>query len=142
MQLRHSQPILLFFLGCLFAFALTSCTKQETRSLDIPAGFATQTLKEFARQAKVEIIFDPQSVYGVKTQSVKGDYEPQAALRIMLKDTPLSVDFDDESGAYAIIRIELSFNAHGTPFINTIGGASYVQFSVSNSQMIKKNNFF
>ena len=128
MQLRHSQPILLFFLGCLFAFGFASCTKQETRSLDIPAGFATQTLKEFARQAKVEIIFDPQSVYGVRTHSVNGDYDPQSALRIMLEDTPLSVDFDDESGAYAIIRIELSFNAHGTPFINTVGEVSYGQF--------------
>ena len=128
MQLRYSQPILLFILGCLCAFGFSSCTKQETRSLDIPAGFATQPLKEFARQAKVEIIFDSQSVYGVKTQSVNGDYDPQSALRIMLEDTPLSVDFDDESGAYAIIRIELSFNAHGTPFINTVGEVSYGQF--------------
>jgi hypothetical protein len=97
-----------FVVGSLCALILTACIEKQKTQINIPEGFATQTLKEFARQANVEIIFDPQSVYGVKTHAVSGEHEPRAALRIMLKDTPLSVDFDEATGAYAVIRIELS----------------------------------
>lgn len=108
MQQRLSYSFILILLGCLCAGVFISCAKTEKQSLNIPAGFATGTLKEFARQAQVEIIFDPQSVYGVKTNAVEGEYDPQSALRIMLKDTPLKVDFDGESGAYAVIRVDFS----------------------------------
>ncbi|MCB1121124.1 MAG: STN domain-containing protein [Verrucomicrobiae bacterium] len=87
---------------------LAACSSPKTSDLDIPEGFATQTLKQFAKQAGVEIIFDSQSVYGVKTNPVQGKHDPRSALKIMLKGTPLSVDFDEETGAYAVIRIDLS----------------------------------
>lgn len=87
---------------------LVACRDAGTKELDIPEGFATTTLKEFARQADVEIIFDSRSVYGVKTHAVRGSHNPGDALRIMLEDTPLRVDFDEASGAYAVKRIEFS----------------------------------
>lgn len=93
--------------------ALVACRDAEPKELDIPAGFATATLKEFARQADVEIIFDSRSVYGVKTHAVSGNLNPQSALRIMLKNTPLVVDYDEETGAYAIVRVELSMYENG-----------------------------
>ena len=99
-------PILLF-LGFLCTFLITSCTEKEQLPLDIPEGFATHTLKTFARQTNVEILFDLQSVYGVKTNAVKGEYDPGSALRMMLEDTPLGVDFENETGAYAVFRKEL-----------------------------------
>lgn len=80
--------------------------EQKQSVLSIPEGYATHTLKEFARQAKVEIMYDPQSVYGVKTNAVDGKYNPLTALRIMLKGTQLSIDFDNETGAYGVIRNE------------------------------------
>ena len=127
----RALPIILAF-GFLSTLLLAACTPKEKRSLNIPAGFATNTLKEFAHQAKVEIIFDPQSVYGVKTNAVIGNHDPQSALRIMLKDTPLKVDFDDESGAYAVIRIKLSGNFIRTPFPDAIAGISQAQFLIQN----------
>lgn len=119
MQPRYIPQLILIFLGCLCTCFFISCAKTEKQSLNIPAGFATHTLKEFARQAKVEIIFDPQSVYGVKTHSVDGDYDPHSALQIMLEDTPLRVDYDDETGAYAIIRVGFSGKFNRTLFIDT-----------------------
>jgi type II secretory pathway component PulC len=104
LKINHRTTTILFVLS----FWLVACSAKHTSELDIPAGFATQTLKEFAKQAEVEIIFDPQSVYGVKTNPVGGSHEPRAALRIMLRGTPLTVDFDEETGAYAVIRIDLS----------------------------------
>ncbi|MDA1069646.1 MAG: STN domain-containing protein, partial [Verrucomicrobia bacterium] len=87
---RHSF-LLIFAFACLCTIFLTACTEKEKLPLDIPEGFATTTLKDFARQTNVEILFDRQSVYGVKTNAVKGKYDPGSALGIMLKDTPLGV---------------------------------------------------
>ncbi len=49
----------------------------------------------------------PQSVQGVKTNAVVGQYYPQSALRIMLEDTILTIDYDEETGAYGVMRNEL-----------------------------------
>lgn len=97
---------MLFAVACFCAIILTACTEKEKLSIDIPEGFATTTLKEFARQTNVEILFDRQSVYGVQTNAVKGKYDPGSALGIMLKNTPLGVDFEKETGAYAVFRRE------------------------------------
>lgn len=83
---------------------LSACSEKEQLLVDIPEGLATDTLREFARQTNVEILFDRQSVYGVETNAVKGNYDPAAALRIMLEDTPLGVDIENETGAYAVFR--------------------------------------
>jgi hypothetical protein len=131
MQHRLTPYFLLIAIGSLLIL-LISCTQKEKRSLNIPEGFAANTLKEFAHQAEVEIIFDAQSVYGVKTHAVKGNHDPQSALRIMLKGTPLKVDFDDESGAYAVIRINLSTNFDRILFYDTIAGISCTQFLIQN----------
>lgn len=99
---RQSRfPLLIAFFCTLL---LTACTEKEKQFIDIPEGFATTTLKEFAHQTNVEILFDRQSVYGVTTNPVKGKYDPPAALRIMLEDTPLALDIENESGAYAVFR--------------------------------------
>ena len=103
---RHSFTLLFAFFW-LCAILFTACSKKEECSLDIPEGLATLTLKEFARQADVEILFDLKIVYGVETNAVKGNYEPGSALRMMLADTPLGVDFEKDSGAYAVFRKQM-----------------------------------
>lgn len=85
----------------LFTF-FVGCTSSEVLSFDIPQGRATQTLRVFAKQANVEILFDLSSVEGVETNPVKGLIEPGAALRMMLEGTPLGVDYEHETGAYAV----------------------------------------
>ena len=67
---------------CLAVF-LAACSNIEKCDLNIPEGDAVKTLKEFAQQTNVEIVFDRQIVYGVETNAVKGRYEPSSALRIM-----------------------------------------------------------
>ena len=103
----NCQSRFLLLIAFLCAILLTACTEKEQLLIEIPEDYATTTLKEFARQTDVEILFDRQSVYGVKTNPVKGKYDPAAALRIMLEDTPLAVDIENESGAFAVFRKEL-----------------------------------
>ena len=91
----------------LFISLLTACSEKERLPLNIPEGFAANTLKEFARQTDAEILFDLKSVYGVKTNPVRGEFDPGTALRMMLEDTPLAVDFESETGAYAVLLKEL-----------------------------------
>ena len=98
---------------CSFALVVTvlivstACSSKNQSTLNIPEGDAAYTLKEFARQAEVEIIYNPQSVYGVKTNTVIGKYYPQSALRVMLSGTILTIDYDEETGAYGVMRNEL-----------------------------------
>ena len=101
-----SLPLLLALLA-LCAVFVVACSNKDQRALDIPEGLASLTLKEFARQTDVEILFDRQVVNGVETHAIKGKYEPGYALRMMLADTPLGVDFEKDSGAYAIYRKQL-----------------------------------
>jgi len=105
-SIRHSFTSLFAF-AWFCAILFTACSIKEERSLDVPKGSATLTLKEFARQTDVEILFDLKIVYGVETNAVKGNYEPGSALRMMLAGTPLGVDYEKESGAYAVFRKEL-----------------------------------
>ena len=104
MRSARISNTLFYAIVWLCAILLTACAEKEELSLDIPEGTATITLKEFARQTNVEILFDRQIVFGVETKAVKGRYEPSSALRMMLEDTPLGVDFEKESGAYAVFR--------------------------------------
>ena len=106
MRSNRNSFTLLFVLAWLCAI-LSACTEKEKLSLDISEGSAANTLREFAHQANVEILYDRQSVYGVKTNPVKGKYDPADALRKMLEDTPLGVDIETETGAYAVFRKEL-----------------------------------
>ena len=86
---------------------MSACSSKQLSVLNIREGEATHTLKEFAKQAEVEILFNPQAVYGVKTNAVVGEYYPHSALRIMLADTILKIDYDEETGAYGVMRDEL-----------------------------------
>lgn len=75
---------------------------ETTRSFDIPAGDAAQTLKQFATQAAREIVFAPATVAGVKTPAVNGRLTPSAALELLLTDTGLVAREDEKTGAFAV----------------------------------------
>lgn len=106
-MLSRTNPSILLVAVSLFLFGVfgAGCVDDSERlSLNIPEGDAVRTLKEFARQSEVEILYDLQSVSGVSTNAVVGRYEPEVALRIMLEDTPLALDYERETGAYAVFR--------------------------------------
>ncbi|PTY08026.1 TonB-dependent receptor [Opitutaceae bacterium EW11] len=75
------------------------------REFDVPAGNAESALAVFARQAAIQLIFDPQIAEGLRTPAVRGRLTPDDALRKLLAGTPLEVVRDQLTGALAIRRI-------------------------------------
>ena len=74
-------------------------------TFDLPAGDAAQTLKQFAQQAKREILFPVQSVGGVKTNAVAGQLTVGEALGRLLAGTELSAVEDTRTGAIVVKRL-------------------------------------
>lgn len=56
-------------------------------TFDIGAGSAPNTLKEFAAQAHVQLLFDYKAVQSLRTPAVKGELDPGEALRLLLRGT-------------------------------------------------------
>ena len=95
-----------------FAFFLVGAVAlvgaEPARTFDLPAGDAAQTLKQFAQQARREIVFSPAAVAGVTTKAVKGELPPSQALQDMLADTGLVATEDAKSGAFAVRRADVT----------------------------------
>ncbi len=56
----------------------------------IEPGSAATTLKKFATQARVEILYDSKAVAALRTSKVKGELAPRDALRALLRGTDLT----------------------------------------------------
>ncbi len=95
---------LLLVVSVLAVSGVEAWAKDEdaSRTFDIPAGDAAQTLKQFAAQAGREIVFAPAAVAGVKTPAVNGRLTPNAALDLLLSDTGLIAREDEKTGAFSV----------------------------------------
>lgn len=83
-------------------------------AFDLPAGDAAQTLKQFAQQARREILFPVQPVGGVKTNAVAGELTVTEALGRLLAGTELSAVEDARTGAIVVKRDQVP-NAPSRP---------------------------
>lgn len=93
--------------GLLLPAAL-SATETPRRTFDIPAGDAATTLKLFSAQAGEQVLYSPDDVAGVRTQAVRGEFTPLAALELMLAGTNLRARQD-------IVTKAISITAHAAP---------------------------
>lgn len=87
-------------LASILAVSLTAA--EITRTFDVPAGPAAQTLKQFATQAGREIVFAPAAVAEVRTPAVKGELTVAQALDVLLAGTGLTATVDAKTGALAV----------------------------------------
>lgn len=99
----------------LFAGLLTVAKTETMAPFDIPAGSAARSLKQFAQQARLSIVYDARSVEDVRTNDVDGLLTPVEALRRLLEGTPLHFNQDQETGAIAVNRAAVppEFARHG-----------------------------
>jgi iron complex outermembrane recepter protein len=81
-----------------------SVRSDAKQSFNIPSGDARPMLREFAAQAKREILFDVENVSGVTTNAVQGELTALQALDQMLANTGLIAGQDAKTGALAIRR--------------------------------------
>jgi len=71
--------------GCLTAHAMASGV-----TFEIAAGSAPTTLKIFAAQAHLQLLFDYKAVRSLKTPAVRGQLEPGEALKLLLQGSGLT----------------------------------------------------
>lgn len=74
-------------------------------AIDIPAGDAGRTLRVFARQARVQLVYPAGEVRGLATRRVSGYLSVRAALDLMLVGSGLEAVQDPATGAYVVRRI-------------------------------------
>lgn len=80
------------------------------RAFDIPADLAEKSLKQFAAQSGVEVLFSTEAANGVRTNAVRGELTPLEAATQMLAGTRLVVVPDSK---HEILRISRAPDPNG-----------------------------
>gem|GEM_PF-145790 len=96
---RFAAAWLGWLLPLTFAFAGPDNT---ARAFRVPAGPASDALKQFAEQAQREILVPSDAVADVRTQRVFGDYPPREALDRLLAGTRLRALEAADTGGFVI----------------------------------------
>jgi iron complex outermembrane receptor protein len=100
-------PCLIF--ACLLFAGLALCrasAAEERRAFDVPVGDAAETLKLAARQGGLEIIFFAETVRGVRTLAVRGEFPRREALARLVANTGLVVGPNEKNGTLTIQRAQ------------------------------------
>ncbi|MCG8527015.1 MAG: hypothetical protein MI748_11575 [Opitutales bacterium] len=79
---------------------------EQTYEFDIEKSNARKSIRLFAKQTSLSIIYNSDDVKGVQTNEVIGSYSPAEALKLLFADTALTYNEDVELGAFAVIRVE------------------------------------
>ena len=108
---RFAAAWLGWLLSLSFAFAGPD---NSARAFRVPAGPASETLKQFAEQAQREILVPSDSVADVRTQRVVGDYPPREALDRLLAGTRLRALEAPDTGGF-VISLSASAGAPSSP---------------------------
>lgn len=102
--LRLSRRVILF--TCAVLAATSFAAESPPKVFDLPPDSAEVSLKRFAAQAGVEVLFTTQAVAQVRTAEVKGTLPPADALRRLLVGTGLVASRDEQTGMFHVRRSE------------------------------------
>lgn len=105
---RHWIQSSLLLCGWILVLGILGCGQEgepEAIRFDVQEGLAIDTLKEAARQAKVEFIFSSELVRGIITPAINGKYTPSDAFKMMLASSSFVVVQHQDSGVYSIQKI-------------------------------------
>lgn len=96
-----------------FAAMCSSASAQNAtkKTFDVPAQSAEAALKAFADQSGQGLIMNANTVAGIHTNAVKGEFTPTEALSMMLEGTGLVAIRDERSGSFVVHREDESPNA-------------------------------
>ena len=91
--------------GCLLVCqSLAAYAAEKKLKIDLPAGAASESLQEFAKQSRLQIIYPSDLLAGIRAPKIKGRYAPDEVFALILENTDLTSFRDEESGAYFIKR--------------------------------------
>lgn len=100
--LRRALSLVLLTLS----LSIASAAEAAKINFNVPAGEAGKTLKQFAAQAKREILFPTQRLDGVKTNAVQGELTVREGLDRLLAGTDLKTIEDAKTGAFVVQRAD------------------------------------
>ena len=86
--------------ACAMAFTAHAIADTPKR-IDVQAGDLITALESLSKQTAVDLVYQSDQIKAFHTLGVKGKYTSDAAIRILLKDTPLELH-KDQSGAMVI----------------------------------------
>src|SRR5215472_9381311 len=75
----------------------------QTRTFDLPAQPAVNSIPMFAKQAGIQIVAPADKLAGVNTRAIHGQLDRHQALTKLLEGTPLVVSSDD--GTVVILQV-------------------------------------
>jgi iron complex outermembrane receptor protein len=99
--LRLLWFLTLLCVPCLRAYAADA----GRRAFKLPADDAENSLRLFAAQSGLEVLFSRASTVGVRTQTLQGDYAPLDAMTRLLAGTQLVATPEPRSGAIVVSRL-------------------------------------
>ena len=79
----------LVFTLCLLATAFAPLIAAERRNFDVPAGPAQYSVRQFARQAGLSVMFEAGKLKGFRTRGLKGSFDTVEALAALLEGSGL-----------------------------------------------------
>jgi len=74
------------------------------KTFDLPADAAERSLKKFAQQSGLEVVFLSEITDGVRANAVRGEFTPLEAAQRLLAGTPLQIVPDARTGALSVAR--------------------------------------
>lgn len=95
------EPIFFLFLLCA-AMPFVSAADAVRPRFNLPADAAEHTLRLFANQSGLEVLFSRTSTAGVRTNALQGDYPPFDAVTQVLAGSVLEAAQDAANGALIV----------------------------------------
>lgn len=77
---------------------------QDKKTFNLPAGPASDSLKAFATQSGLDVVFVSSATEGITTPEVRGELTPQEAIDRLLSGTPLVATTNGRSGGIKVRR--------------------------------------
>ncbi len=93
------------FIALVALFALTlaaSAQTPATKNFNVPSDQVMNAIKAFSGQSGVEVLMPTDAAKGIRTNAVKGEMTPRAALEKMVAGTGLVVIEDEKTGALGL----------------------------------------
>lgn len=100
---RLSAIIRMLALGALLQL-VAQAAEATKRNYNLPAGDAAAAFRQFSDVSGKEILFAAETVRGVRTSAVQGEFTPVEALDRLVAGTDLRVVQDEKTGALAVRR--------------------------------------
>lgn len=102
---------------------------EKKLKINLHAGESSESLQEYAKQSRLQIIYPSDLLAGIRAPKIKGRYAPHEVFALILENTDLTSLRDEESGAYYIKR--------KIPDPNSAAGKEVIEETLSETKLQK-----